>query len=70
MTDTDTENIPSHKEKKLKSYNIQFRLDAIKFAEENSNHSAPRKFGVAVNRIPRFRNHNATDNGNIDFRFF
>ena len=39
------------KEKKLKSYNIQFKLDAIKFAEENSNHSASRKFGVAVERI-------------------
>ena len=39
------------KEVEKKSYNIQFKLDAIKFAEENSNHSASRQFGVAVKRI-------------------
>ena len=51
MADNDIENIPSHKEKNLKNYNIQFKLDAIKLAEENSNHSESRKFGVAVKRI-------------------
>ena len=55
MADTDTENIPSYKGKKLKSYNIQFKLDAIKFAEGNSNHSASGKFGVAVKRIREWR---------------
>ena len=39
----------------MKSYNIQFKLFAIKFAEENSNHSASRKFGVAVKRIREWR---------------
>ena len=51
MAETDMEDLSSHKGKKLKSYNIQFKLDDIKFAEENSNHSASRKFGVAVKRI-------------------
>ena len=45
----------SHKGKKLKSYSIQFKLDAIKFAEENSNYSASRKFGVTVKRIRAWR---------------
>ena len=36
----------------MKSYNIQFKLDAIKFA---SNHSASRKFGVVVKRIREWR---------------
>ena len=55
MAETNMEDLSSHKGKKLKSYNIQFKLDAIKFAEENSNHSASRKFGVAVKRIREWR---------------
>ena len=43
------------KGKKLKSYNIQFKLDAIKLAEESSNHSASGKFGVAVKTIREWR---------------
>ena len=39
MAETNMEDLSSHKGKKLKSYNIQFKLGAIKFAEENSNHS-------------------------------
>ena len=55
MAETNMEDLSSHKGKKLKSYNIQFKLDAMKFAEENSNHSASRKFGVAVKRIREWR---------------
>ena len=55
MAETNMEDLLSHKGKKLKSYNIQFKLDAIKFAEENSNHSASRKFGVVVKRIREWR---------------
>ena len=55
MAETNMEDLSSHKGKKLKSYNIQFKLDAITFAEENSNHSASRKFGVAVKRTRKWR---------------
>ena len=55
MAETNMEDLPSHKRKKLKSHNIQFKLDAIKFAEENSNHNVSRKFGVAVKRIREWR---------------
>ena len=55
MAKTNMEDLSSHKGKKLKSYNIQYKLDAIKFAEENSNHSASRKSGVVVKRIREWR---------------
>ena len=55
MAETNMEDLSSHKGKKLKSYNIQFKLDAIKFAEENSNYSASRKSGVVVKRIREWR---------------
>ena len=48
MAESNMEDLSSHKGKKLKSYNIKFKLDAIKFAKEDSNHNASRKFGVAV----------------------
>ena len=53
--ETNMEDLLSHKGKKLKSYNNQFKLDAIKFAQENLNHSASGKFGVAVKRIREWR---------------
>ena len=36
---------------KLKSYKVQFKLEAVSFAKQNLNRGASRKYGVAVNRI-------------------
>ena len=55
MAETNMGDLSSHKGKKLKSYNIQFKFDAIKFTEANSNHRASRKFGVAVKRMSEWR---------------
>ena len=41
----------SHKRMKLHSYKMEFKLDAVRFAEENGNHKAAEKFGVARKRI-------------------
>ena len=40
---------------KKKSYNIQFKLDAINNAETHGNHGTAKKFGVAVKRIRQWR---------------
>ena len=45
----------SHKGSKNKSYNLQFKLDAIKMSEEIGNHSVAGKCGVAVKRIREWR---------------
>ena len=45
----------SHKGFKNKSYNLQFKLDAIKMSEEIGNQAAAGKCGVAVKRIREWR---------------
>ena len=47
----------SHKGFKKKSYNLQFKLDAIKMSEEIGNRAAAGKCGVAVKRIREWRKH-------------
>ena len=45
----------SHKGEKIKSYDLQFKLDAVKFAELQSNRAASKKFDVHENRIRESR---------------
>lgn len=45
----------SHKGKKVHSYTIQFKSDAIRYAENKGNHAAERKFNVDRKRIREWR---------------
>ena len=45
----------SHKGQKRKSYSMEFKQEAITFAEENGNNCAARRFGVAVKRVREWR---------------
>ena len=46
----------SHKGEKIKSYTLNFKLEAVKFAELNGNRPAARKFNVDVRRIREWKN--------------
>ena len=50
-----SERSTSHNGMKLKSYTIQFKTDAVQYAEENSNHKAAEKFSVSRKRILEWR---------------
>ena len=52
----DHEATQSHKGEKIKSYTLNFKLEAVKFAELNGNRCAARKFNVDVRRIREWRN--------------
>lgn len=54
MAETNDDDI-SHKGKKRKSYPMEFKKEAVEFAEENNNSSASMRFGVAVKRIREWR---------------
>ena len=61
VTNEDTEcstQTQSHKGCKLYTtiYTLKFKLEAVKYAESNSNHAAARKYGVDVKRIPECKN--------------
>ena len=45
----------SHKGEKRRSYTMEFKREAIEYAEKNSNHKAAEKFNVAVKRIREWR---------------
>ena len=49
--DDDIRGSTSHKGQKRKSSSMEFKQEAITFAEENGNNSATRRFGVAVKRV-------------------
>ena len=44
-----------HKREKRKNYTMEFKPEAIEYAEKNSNHKAGEKFNVAVKRIRKWR---------------
>ena len=46
-----SDNSISHKGEKRSNYTMEFKREAIKYAEKNSNHKAAEKFHVAVKRI-------------------
>ena len=48
----------SCKGQERKCYSMELKQEAITFAEENSNNSAARRFGVAVKRIREWRQNN------------
>ena len=49
------DNSMSHKEEKRRNYTMEFKREAIEYAEKNSNHKAAEKFHVAVKRIIEWR---------------
>ena len=53
--DDDIRGSTSPKGQKRKSYSMEFKQEAIIFAEENGNKSAARRFGVAVKRVREWR---------------
>ena len=53
--DDDIRDSTFHKGQKRKSYSMEFKQEAITFAEENGNNSAARRFGVAVKRVREWR---------------
>lgn len=54
MEDADVKST-SHKGGKIKSYSLQFKLDAVKFAELHSNRAASKKLNVDEKRIREWR---------------
>ena len=48
-------NSMSHKGEKRRNYTMEFKREAIEYAEKNSNHKAGEKFHVAVKRIREWR---------------
>ena len=54
MNDQDFVALVSHKGKKLKSYSISFKLDAIQYAKQNSKKQQPKNLGLM---------HGALENG-------
>ena len=49
------DNSMSHKGEKRRNYTMEFKREAIEYAEKNSNHKAAEKFLVAVKRIREWR---------------
>ena len=49
----------SHKREKTRSYTVDFKLEVVKFAEDNSIHAAERKFKVDRHSIRDWKNKNA-----------
>ena len=55
VSDTDVVDSTSHKGLKVKSYTMEFKLEAIKKAEESSNNHAAMFFKVDKKRIREWR---------------
>ena len=49
------DNSMSRKGEKIRNYTMEFRREAIEYAEKNRNHKAAEKFLVAVKRIREWR---------------
>ena len=45
----------SHNGEKRRNYTMEFKREAINYAEKNSNHKAAEKFHVAVKRITEWK---------------
>ena len=45
----------SHNEEKRGDYTMEFKREAIEYAEKNSNHKSAEKFNVAIKRIRDWR---------------
>ena len=48
-------NSMSHKGEKRRNYTMEFKREAIEYAEKNSNHKAAEKFRVVLKRIREWR---------------
>ena len=45
------DNSMSHKGEKRRNYTMEFKREAIEYAEKNSNHKAAEKYCVSVKRL-------------------
>ena len=63
------ENVSSHKGTKLKSYNVLFKLEAVSFAEQNSNRGASRKYCVCCEEDKRMERQKERAGGAKRFQF-
>ena len=54
-TNQEAETSHSHKDCKLKSYNIEYKWNAVVFAVIHGNRAAAKKFGIAVKRVREWR---------------